>query len=101
LPPGESTDLHHWQVLRQWIAVFPGSEFLFGAMILVVGLLRWAALIINGYYRRTPPIRIAGCIIGSLYWATLTIVLVEAPPSRFRLSSASLWCASRSRRSAP
>ena len=79
MAPGESTSLPHWQVLRQWIAVFPGNELLFGAMIFAVGLLRWAALLINGYYRRTPPIRIAGCMVGSLYWATLTIVLVEAP----------------------
>lgn len=79
LAPGDTLLFPHYHDLRQWVEVFPGNERTFGAIVMALGLLRWTALIINGYWRRTPAIRIAGCIVGSLWWTSLTLTFVFAP----------------------
>lgn len=78
IAPGDTFTLDHWSVMREWIAIFPGSEAAFGALVLLVGLVRWVALFINGYWRRTPPLRIAGCIAGSFFWTSLALAMVFA-----------------------
>ena len=77
--PGDTTSFPHFAVLADWIAVFPGTETRFGILICLAGMLRWVALIINGYYRRTPVVRIVGCVIGSALWVTLAITVLDAP----------------------
>ena len=76
--PGETTALPHYQTLRTWIQIVPGTEAMFGWAILLLGVLRWAALLVNGFYRRTPLVRIVCCIGGSFLWMTLTITILES-----------------------
>jgi hypothetical protein len=76
--PGETLALPHYGDLRAWVTVFPGSEALFGWLIFTVGAARLIALFINGYVRSTPVIRIVGCVIGSLYWMSLTVSFLDA-----------------------
>lgn len=73
LLPGDTLSLPHYAELRTWVDRFPGSEDRLGVILIVVGFMRWGALIVNGYWCPSPKIRAAGCVMGSLYWAMLTI----------------------------
>jgi cytochrome b561 len=77
--PGDTFGLPHYAQLRFWVAIFPGSEQSFGLLILLVGLIRWAALIINGYWSPTPAARLAGCVVGSVFWTSLSITFLATP----------------------
>jgi hypothetical protein len=89
LLPGDTLKLMHYEQLIRWIEIFPGDETLYGLMVLVVGLARWAALIINGWHHSTPGWRIAGCLVGSFYWTTLTFSFLAA--SKFVPVAALSW----------
>jgi hypothetical protein len=76
--PGDTLMLPHYDTIRHWVRIFPGNEMLFGMLILIVGLMRWSALIINGFHHSTPGLRLVGCLVGSVFWMTLTVSFVSA-----------------------
>lgn len=76
--PGETTSLPHLMVMREWVEIFPGTEFRFGVLIFLVGVVRWIALVINGHYHRTPLARLVGCVVGSLFWVSVVIATASA-----------------------
>lgn len=69
--PGETLQAPQWHLVRDWVAVFPGNEAVFGAMVLGVGAARWAALIVNGWWRETPFVRFLGCAVGVSLWTLM------------------------------
>jgi hypothetical protein len=76
--PGDTLQLGGYEFIRGYVYIFPGSEFGFGALIALTGALRWAALLINGWWYKTPAIRIFGCIVGSLLWTTMSISVLSS-----------------------
>lgn len=82
LIPGNTFGLPHYAYLKSWVMFFPGSEEVFGAIILFCGMVRSVAVLLNGSYARTawltPPARLIGCFVGSVYWMTLTLSFMSA-----------------------
>jgi len=66
--PGETFASPIYAVLVRWMTETQGGLFL-----LSVGLLRLAALIINGRWRSSPIARIAGCLTGCGFWFTFAV----------------------------
>lgn len=79
---GDSLSLVYLDVLRAWVQVFPGSESRLGMLLAVIGLARTAAIAINGLWRPTPVIRMFGCLVGSLMWATFALTIFRAAEGR-------------------
>lgn len=77
--PGDTLLNPVYVSLRRWVEVFPGNESSLGLILVVIGSVRIAALIINGRLRPTPLARAAGCMVGSLYWAVLSLAYIDAP----------------------
>lgn len=76
--PGNTLDLPHWHDLRDWVAVFPGTEERFGVILSIVGVFRWIATIRDEKLRFSPVIRLVGIVIGIVFWMSLTISFLTA-----------------------
>lgn len=50
-----------------------------GLITLIVGTVRLAALVVNGFWYRTPAVRWATSMIATLVWFPITAALVNAP----------------------
>lgn len=72
LLPRETFLLPQWQYLRQW-----ADEETLGVSFVVVGLIRWGAVIVNGRYTKSPLWRIAGCLFGAFFWAAILVAALE------------------------
>ena len=66
--PGDTFASPIYAVLVQWMTEEQGGAFLFS-----IGILRGAALIINGRWRSSPIARIAGCLTGCGFWFTFAV----------------------------
>lgn len=76
LSSGETFSLPSYRVIRAFVA-----EDTAGALAVLVGSARLAALWHNGRRRRSPLVRVAGCAGGFLFYTALTIGFVlSAPP---------------------
>ncbi|HEX2554265.1 MAG TPA: hypothetical protein VHL98_11215 [Microvirga sp.] len=71
--PGETFLLPYYALMKAWISEGPG-----GGILVLVGVLRWRAIIQNGGYRYTPLWRIGGCCVGGGFWLTLAVALTLA-----------------------
>jgi hypothetical protein len=56
-----------------FFALFGVSEMVLGCSMGVVGIMRMVALYINGSWRRTPWIRMAGAMLGTALFAFLSV----------------------------
>jgi len=66
--PGDTFASPIYAVLVRWMTEDQGGWFLSS-----VGILRSAALVINGRWRSSPIARIAGCLTGSGFWFTFAV----------------------------
>lgn len=73
LCPGDTFAAPIYALLKRWMSEEAGGGFL-----LLVGLLRWVALVINGRLRATPLARVAGCMIGAGFWLTFAVAMAAA-----------------------
>lgn len=74
--PGNTMAHPAYSTLAAWIAVFPGNETLFGALLFLTGNTRMAAVIVNGYWHPNAAIRLIMCAIGSAFWAMLAVTFL-------------------------
>lgn len=70
LLPGETLDNPSYR----WIAVLAPEAF-WASLSIWVGALRLIALTINGRWRRTPLLRLAGAVLGFVWFLTLGVLL--------------------------
>lgn len=54
-------------------------QHVWGLVTLIVGSLRLAALIVNGFWHRTPAVRWVTSMLSALVWFLVTSALVNAP----------------------
>ncbi len=78
LLPGDTLSHPSYSTLLGWVRIFPGNEAAFGFLVMSVGIGRWLAVIVNGYWRPNAAIRLAGCCIGSLFWTSLLFSFFSA-----------------------
>lgn len=76
--PGDTMSNPSYAWLLAAIEYFPGNEDNFGSILVLIGLARWCAVIINGLWRPNALIRFVGCLVGSLFWVTLIISFMSA-----------------------
>lgn len=69
---GDTFAMAHYGMMRHYIDERPGGGFL-----MLIGIVRWYAIIRNGGSGYRPLLRIGGCCIGCGFWLTLAIT-VEA-----------------------
>lgn len=55
------------------------SENVWGVWSISVGVVRCAALYINGSHRKTPIVRMACAWLGMMWWASLSVLFLSAP----------------------
>ena len=76
LASGETFSLPSYRVIRVYV-----GEDTAGALAVLVGGARLAALWYNGRRRRSPLVRVAGCACGFLFYVALALgFILSAPP---------------------
>ena len=75
LHPAQSMTSTNYQLLKNW-----GSEIFWGFAILMVGLIQFAAIYINGGKAWTPYARIATNYAASIMWVTVAIGIGAVDP---------------------
>ncbi|WP_046869345.1 hypothetical protein [Microvirga massiliensis] len=69
--PGDTFLLPHYAVMKRWI-----NEPWGGFALLIIGLVRWWAILRSEQNRNAPIWRLVGCCIGSGYWLSLVFAIV-------------------------
>lgn len=73
LLPHDTFELPHYSILKLHISEEAGA-----LVFLCTGALRLAALWVNGSRKKTPLLRMAGCLVGSSFWATAAVAMWQA-----------------------
>lgn len=75
--------LPNYATMRIWM-----TPFEWGACATLVGLLRVAALYINGFWRASPHLRVLGAFLSIFFWTALFLAALQAP---LRGVTAAIW----------
>ena len=70
--PGDTFALQHYTLVREYI-----SERTGGFIFIGTGIIRLAALGVNGQVRQSPIPRLVGCLVGAGFWLTMAVAMEE------------------------
>lgn len=68
LADGSTFDTQFYAYIRDTM-----HEEVAGAILLCAGTVRMLAILINGAWRPSPPLRFLGCIIGAQFWGLMAV----------------------------